>query len=140
VAEAARGLLARPNVRLLGQRPRAELPALVATFDVALVPYVRSLQTAAVFPLKLHEYLAAGRRVVATDFAPLPAGDGLTPTIATAADFPAAVLAALATPAPTPTEALAHGRRHDWDVRVAAIGAAVVAALAAKEGTHGAVA
>lgn len=55
------------NVILLGQRPFAELGALVAGFDVALVPYLRSAYTDTVFPTKLFEYLAMGRPVVCTD-------------------------------------------------------------------------
>jgi len=59
-------LRAMPNIRLLGQRPYAELPAYAAAFDVALVPFVRNELTAAVNPIKLREYLCAGLPVVAT--------------------------------------------------------------------------
>lgn len=59
-------LRALPNIRLLGQRPYAELPAYAAAFDVALVPFVRNELTAAVNPIKLREYLCAGLPVVAT--------------------------------------------------------------------------
>ncbi|MEX2156225.1 MAG: glycosyltransferase [Gemmatimonadales bacterium] len=59
-------LRAMPNIRLLGQRPYAELPAYAAAFAVALVPFVRNELTAAVNPIKLREYLCAGLPVVAT--------------------------------------------------------------------------
>lgn len=59
-------LRAMPNIRLLGQRPYADLPAYAAAFDVALVPFVRNELTAAVNPIKLREYLCAGLPVVAT--------------------------------------------------------------------------
>jgi glycosyltransferase involved in cell wall biosynthesis len=59
-------LRAFPNIRLLGQRPYADLPAYAAAFDVALVPFVRNELTAAVNPIKLREYLCAGLPVVAT--------------------------------------------------------------------------
>jgi glycosyltransferase involved in cell wall biosynthesis len=55
-----------PNCRLLGHRPYDELPAYLAAADVGLIPYRLSEHTAAVWPLKVVEYLAAGLSVVAT--------------------------------------------------------------------------
>lgn len=55
------------NVRFLGPRPYADLPAYVQGFDVALIPYVLNAWTRAVDPLKLLEYLAAGIPVVSTE-------------------------------------------------------------------------
>jgi glycosyltransferase involved in cell wall biosynthesis len=55
-----------PNVRWLGPRPYSELPRYVAAFDVGLIPYVSNAYTRSCFPLKLYEYLAAGKPVVAT--------------------------------------------------------------------------
>lgn len=55
-----------PNVRLLGQRPYADLPAYCAAFDVGLVPFVFNELTAAVNPIKLREYLSAGIPTVAS--------------------------------------------------------------------------
>lgn len=59
-------LRSRPNIRLLGQKPYAELPAYAAHFDVALIPFVQNELTLAVNPIKLREYLSAGLPVVAT--------------------------------------------------------------------------
>lgn len=55
------------NVFLLGQKPYAELPAYAAGFDAALMLFKRNGMTRHVNPIKLHEYLAAGLRVVSTD-------------------------------------------------------------------------
>ena len=55
------------NVRLLGHRSHAELPALIADFDVGIVPYVHNDYTQTVVPTKINEYLAVGVPVVATD-------------------------------------------------------------------------
>jgi glycosyltransferase involved in cell wall biosynthesis len=53
-------------VRLTGRVARSEVPALVAAFDVALAPY--PAEGAAYFsPLKIFEYMAAGRAILATD-------------------------------------------------------------------------
>jgi glycosyltransferase involved in cell wall biosynthesis len=56
----------RPNIRFVGQKPYAELPAYAAHFDVGLIPFVFSDLTLAVNPIKLREYLSAGMPVVAT--------------------------------------------------------------------------
>jgi glycosyltransferase involved in cell wall biosynthesis len=61
------GLLDLPNVCWLGPRPYDELPQRVAGFDAAMIPFVVSGVTQSSSPLKLFEYLAAGRPVVATE-------------------------------------------------------------------------
>ena len=58
------------NVYLLGQRPYEELPAYLKRFDVCIIPFHENRSTLSSFPLKFHEYLAAGKKVVCT---PLPA-------------------------------------------------------------------
>jgi glycosyltransferase involved in cell wall biosynthesis len=55
-----------PSVHWLGQKPYSELPRYVAAFDVGLIPYVSNAYTRSCFPLKLYEYLAAGKPVVAS--------------------------------------------------------------------------
>ncbi len=54
------------NVRFVGAVPYARLPEAMASFDVAMLPYVRSELTRSINPLKLREYLASGKPVVAT--------------------------------------------------------------------------
>jgi glycosyltransferase involved in cell wall biosynthesis len=55
------------NVRLLGPRPYAQLPAYLAAMDVALIPFKHMAVTYHADPIKAYEYLAAGVPVVATD-------------------------------------------------------------------------
>lgn len=55
-----------PNVRLMGHLAHRALPAVVATFDVGIVPYRLSDYTASVVPTKINEYLAMGKPVVST--------------------------------------------------------------------------
>jgi hypothetical protein len=55
-----------PNVFFLGEKELNELPNYLKTFDVALIPYLLSGHGSSLYPLKLHEYLAAGRDIVAT--------------------------------------------------------------------------
>jgi glycosyltransferase involved in cell wall biosynthesis len=59
-------LRALPNVRLLGQKPYAMLPAYCRAFDVGLIPFRVDALTVRANPLKLREYLAAGLPVVST--------------------------------------------------------------------------
>jgi glycosyltransferase involved in cell wall biosynthesis len=76
-----------PNVRWLGPKAYSELPRYVAAFDVGIIPYVSNAYTRSCFPLKLYEYLAAGKPVVATG---LPELAGMEPDVALvdgAADF-----------------------------------------------------
>lgn len=73
------GLARLPNVRWLGPRLYAELPRYIAAFDVGLIPYVSNAYTRSCFPLKLYEYLAAGKPVVASG---LPELAGMEPDVA----------------------------------------------------------
>ena len=57
------------NVLLVGEVEYQEVPDYLASFDVCLIPFKIIPLTEATNPVKLYEYLAAGRPVVAT---PLP--------------------------------------------------------------------
>jgi hypothetical protein len=54
----------RPNVRWLGVKDYAELPAYLHAFDIATIPFLVNEVTHAVSPLKLFEYFAGERPVV----------------------------------------------------------------------------
>ena len=54
------------NVHFLGLQPYTELPAFLAGFDVTLHAFVQSELTESVNPIKIYEYLAAGKEVIAT--------------------------------------------------------------------------
>lgn len=56
------------NVTLLGERTHQELPSYSQHWTVSLLPFVDNPQIQACNPLKLREYLAAGRPIVSTDF------------------------------------------------------------------------
>ena len=66
-----------PNVHFLGLKDRWMLPGYLAYLDVALIPYKINRLTQGIYPLKLYEYLAAGRPVVATPIPALKAVDGM---------------------------------------------------------------
>lgn len=60
------GLGALPNVSLPGQQPHGRLARYISEMDVCLVPYLNNAATETVVPVKLNEYLAAGKPVVST--------------------------------------------------------------------------
>lgn len=110
-------LAALPNVRWLGLQPYPTLPSVVAAFDVALIPYLDNAYTKNVFPLKVFEYLAAGKPVIASG---LPNLASLEPHVrlATGPDaFVAAVRSALAAGAAGAEERIALAARSTWDDR-----------------------
>lgn len=120
--ERLRQLRARRNVFFLGQKPVTSLPGYLKAFDVALIPYVIGGHTLTVYPLKLHEYLAAGTAIVATALPELGAFgevvriaddyDGFVRYVRTAIDdYSPEVVAAR----------VAVARANTWDRRVADI-------------------
>lgn len=62
-----------PNFYLLGARPYTQLPQYLKGLDICLVPFKQNAITDGASPLKLYEYLAAGRAVVSTPVPDLPA-------------------------------------------------------------------
>ena len=93
----------RPNVHLLGPRAYADLPAYLAGWDVALLPFAHNEATRFISPTKTPEYLAAGRPVVSTSIRDVvsPYGElGLVRVADGVEAFAQAVQEALAGPAP----------------------------------------
>jgi len=62
-----RELLEMENVHYLGNKSVTDVPAYIQHMDVCLLCYALTDYTKFIFPLKLHEYLAAGRPVVGSD-------------------------------------------------------------------------
>ncbi|WP_316788103.1 glycosyltransferase [Pedobacter frigoris] len=58
------------NVYFTGRLPYEDMPAVIKGFDVAIIPFKKDDVSKTIFPLKLFEYLGAGKPVVATDFNP----------------------------------------------------------------------
>jgi teichuronic acid biosynthesis glycosyltransferase TuaH len=57
-------LLTHDNVTWVGEVPPAEVPVYMDKLDIGILPYKSSEYNKAVFPLKLFEFLAAGKPVV----------------------------------------------------------------------------
>jgi teichuronic acid biosynthesis glycosyltransferase TuaH len=61
-----RALAASPNVLVLGDRHYDRLPDYLGSFDVAWIPHAVGQSESGGDPIKMYEYWAAGREVVAT--------------------------------------------------------------------------
>ncbi|HUR10797.1 MAG TPA: glycosyltransferase [Flavitalea sp.] len=62
------GLDKMSNVIFAGPRTITELPAYLQYFDCTIIPYRKTVLTKSIYPLKINEYLAAGKPVIATHF------------------------------------------------------------------------
>lgn len=61
-------LQSKQNVYFLGSRKIEELPAYLRFFDCLLIPFKCNVLTSSIYPLKVNEYLASGKPIVATSF------------------------------------------------------------------------
>jgi GT2 family glycosyltransferase/glycosyltransferase involved in cell wall biosynthesis len=85
-----------PNVRLEGEVPYDQLPYWLHGFDVCLLPFQVIPLTLATNPVKVYEYLSAGKPVVSVDLPEMQQFSGLVSVASTAAGFVAATTALLA--------------------------------------------
>jgi hypothetical protein len=123
-----------PRVIFTGQRPAAEVPSYLRAFDVNLIPYRPGDQARAIDPLKLYEYLAFGKPVVAIDIPSLRPFAGLVRIARSREDYLRHVWEAAA----ERDESLADRRRaaatqNTWEQRAEQISEGIVEALEARE-------
>ncbi|GGM08779.1 glycosyltransferase [Nakamurella endophytica] len=110
-------LPAAPNLCYAGPASYSELPAVMAGFDVALMPFALNEATRSISPTKSLEYLAAGLPVVSTPIADVVADLGDVVDVATdAVAFAAACRSAVAgTAAARRRRATAVLAQRGWD-------------------------
>lgn len=107
-----------PNVRFLGPRPYADLPAYLAAMDVGLIPFKRTEVTFHADPIKAYEYLAGGLPVVATDMPALRRLSHVVSLADSADGFANAIETAInAGREAGRAERQAEARRHSWTSR-----------------------
>jgi UDP-galactopyranose mutase len=88
----------RENIHYLGGKDYKELPAYLAGWDLAMLPFARNESTRFISPTKTPEYLAAGTPVVSTSIRDVvrPYGqEGLVRIADTVEEFVTAALAAM---------------------------------------------
>ncbi|UZS00105.1 glycosyltransferase [Chondrinema litorale] len=59
------------NIEFLGEIKYEEVMVFLKEFDLCIIPFVKNEFTRNIYPIKINEYLAAGKPVVSTDFANL---------------------------------------------------------------------
>ena len=115
------------NIYLEGAKPHEALANYLQRFDVCIVPYLRSAYTETVVPVKVNEYLAAGKPVVSTDLPTVSEFNErhniLITTKNTSEDFLRGIEQALQLP--KDQETIAHRREVaalcDWNVQIEAM-------------------
>jgi len=130
-----------PNIHYLGRKDYKDLPAYLAGWDVALLPFALNESTRFISPTKTPEYLAAGKPVVSTSIRDVvrPYGEmGLVRIADTPEDFVAAVEASLAERAHARiAEVDAFLAQSSWDSTWSGIEALLEAAVTGRRGALG---
>jgi glycosyltransferase involved in cell wall biosynthesis len=127
-----------PNAHFLGMQPTHGLPAWVQHFDACIMPYSDDGYTRYIYPLKLHEYLATGRPVVATPLPNLRPFEGLISLARGPDEWIAAVDKALTPEEQADAKCEARkdeARIHDWEQLAGRLGEVLLARV--HEGSRG---
>ena len=113
----------RPNITYFGRRNYADLPAFLAGFDVALLPFAINEATRSISPTKTLEYLAGEKPIVSTPITDVV--DLYGDVVRIAGDEAAFIAAIEAAVSESPAErrrrveaGSAHLRTHTWDAIV----------------------
>ncbi len=118
-------LAALPNVHFTGEVNYAELPHYLHGMDVCLLPFRVTPLTLATNPVKVYEYLAAGKPVVSVALPELVQFEGCVSAAASHDEFLACVSAALHEPGDAHEVATRRtfAARNNWQTRVTAFDA-----------------
>lgn len=106
------------NVALTGPVPYARIPETMRAFDVCITPHRRTAFTESLNPIKLWEYLAAGKPIVATDVAGFRDYPQFVRLASDADSFGQAVEEALSEKNAAGEARRAEARRHSWEARL----------------------
>ena len=116
------------NVYLLGERPYSILPAYLHRFDIFIIPFKKNLLTDATNPVKMFEYLSAGKPIIATDLAELRYYKDFVKLVSTKEDWLNAIQETLKGSSPEDYEnRINYARENSWDVRYETIIPRVIA-------------
>jgi len=115
-------LVKHVNVTFEGPVAPEDVPFKQAQMDVGIIPYVCNDLTAAIYPLKVNEYLAMQMPVVMTPFASLGEIDGVVYTARTAKAFKYCIESALMeTNMAVKQKRYTIARKADWNARAAGL-------------------
>jgi glycosyltransferase involved in cell wall biosynthesis len=109
------------NIVFTGSQPYSQLPDIMRAFDVCMVPHLVTPFTESLNPIKLWEYLAAGKPIVSTNVAGFRDYPDLVSVAYSADDFVSLLAQApVESPDLLPLRQKAV-RQHTWEQRVAAV-------------------
>ena len=107
-----------PNVTFVGEVPYEELPTYLESFDVCLIPFKDLELTRATNPVKIYEYLSAGKPVVAVRLPELEPISDLVYLAQTREEFKKCLYQALEeAPDTRLEERQAYARENTWEKR-----------------------
>jgi glycosyltransferase involved in cell wall biosynthesis len=121
------------NIRFTGAVPYADIPRYMSTFDVCITPHRVTPFTESLNPIKLWEYLAAGKPIVSTDVAGFRDYPQHVAVARNANEFAAALQAGLCEDPAKGQSRRAEARKHSWSDRVDKIEAVIENVLATKD-------
>jgi len=105
-----------PNVHFIGRKEMKQLPAYVKIFDVCMNPQWVNLITMGNYPLKIDEYLAMGKAIVATRTKAMEIFENYTYLADKASEYPDLVRKALAENSEAKSrERIAYAHTHTWE-------------------------
>jgi teichuronic acid biosynthesis glycosyltransferase TuaH len=109
------------NIVFTGSQPYSQLPDVMRAFDVCMVPHRVTPFTESLNPIKLWEYLAAGKPIVSTNVAGFRDYPDLVRVADTSDDFVSLLALAPVESPDLPALRQQAVRQHTWDQRVAAV-------------------
>src|SRR5574341_1008306 len=118
-----------PNVVMTGRVPYEAVPCYVKAFDVCVNPYVLDQVAEHCSPLKLYEYLAAGKPVVSVDMPEAHQFRDLVAIAHSPDEFVALVEQAVTQPDGRAADRIRVAHRHTWDQRFEAVASALAELL-----------
>jgi len=122
-----------PNVVFTGPVPYHDIPDYMRAFDVCMTPHRMTAFTESLNPIKLWEYLAAGKPIVSTDVAGFRDYPHYVRIASTPESFAAALVASLDEPAAMGESRREEARRHSWKSRVDKIESIIESTLASRK-------
>jgi glycosyltransferase involved in cell wall biosynthesis len=112
----------RANVHLLPEQPYIELPLYLAGFNVCTIPFLRTPLTEATNPVKVFEYLSAGKPVVASALPELEPLANVVYQYTSPDEFASLLELALSEDSPTlAARRRMVARQNTWDMRYQAL-------------------
>jgi len=119
-------LVALPNVRMIGEVPYRELPAYLHGFDVCLLPYRVCEYSLASDPMKVWEYMSAGKPIVAVRLPEIERLHELITLTSTRTEFVEGIRRGVTENDPVlQNRRIAYARANSWESRAARLHVAV---------------